>query len=154
MHHRELGLHCVGTDRILQPASGADVADEARRELIVQILLLQLWQDADNPPFAIHFRCWIGACFVIGDADGKDFVGRVVVVNRQPELPQLIAALHPPRRLARTLHRRQQQGHQDANDGNHHEQFDERKTALPNSASDKVQHVAGKRKRREVPRVF
>jgi hypothetical protein len=50
----------------------------------------------------------------------------VNVVSRERHLLQLVGALHPPRRFAGRLHRRQQQRDQDANDGNHDEQFHER----------------------------
>ena len=41
---------------------------------------------------------------------------------------QIILALRSPGRLARRLNRRQQQRHQNADDGNDHQQFDKRKT--------------------------
>jgi hypothetical protein len=43
------------------------------------------------------------------------------VWNADAELPQVVLTLRAPRRLAGRLHRRQQQGHQDANDGDHDE---------------------------------
>ena len=42
------------------------------------------------------------------------------------DLLDLIGALRPPGRLAGRLDRRQQQGDQDANDGDHDQQFDQR----------------------------
>src|SRR5690606_7414831 len=45
-------------------------------------------------------------------------------------LLQVIAALHPPCRLAGLLDRWQKQRHQHPNDGNHHQQLDECKAAL------------------------
>jgi hypothetical protein len=34
---------------------------------------------------------------------------------------QIVAALHASSRLPRSLHGREQQGHQNSNDGNHHQ---------------------------------
>jgi hypothetical protein len=42
------------------------------------------------------------------------------------ELPQVVAAGHPPRRLAGTLYGRQEQADERADDGDHNEQFDQR----------------------------
>lgn len=44
----------------------------------------------------------------------------MIVLQRHPELFEIIRALRAPRRFARCLHRRQQQGDQDADDGNHY----------------------------------
>lgn len=53
----------------------------------------------------------------------------VIVVTRQRQLFQMVAALHPSRRFASCLDGRQQQGNQDANDRNDHEQFNEGETS-------------------------
>jgi hypothetical protein len=45
-------------------------------------------------------------------------------VHGHAELLQVVLALHPPRGLTRRLHCRQEQGDQDADDGNHHQQLD------------------------------
>lgn len=52
----------------------------------------------------------------------------MVVVQREGDLPDLIRALHPARRLPGTLHGRQKQGNQDADDGNHHQKLYQGKT--------------------------
>jgi hypothetical protein len=54
---------------------------------------------------------------------GKHLADVVVIVNGQRNLLQVIGALHAPRRLAGGLNSRQQQGDQNANDGNHHQQL-------------------------------
>ena len=54
----------------------------------------------------------------------------VNIVHRQRELPQIVLALHPPRRFTSGLHRRQEQRHKNADDRNHHEQFDQRERTL------------------------
>ncbi len=48
-------------------------------------------------------------------------VGAQIIVQCQSHLLQIVAALHAPRRLPRQLHRRQQQGNQNADDGDHHQ---------------------------------
>ena len=47
------------------------------------------------------------------------------------QLPHVVLTARPPGCLAGTLHRRQQQADQHADDGDHHEQFDEGEAALP-----------------------
>ena len=56
---------------------------------------------------------------------GYRFFATGVVVERNPQLPKLALALRPPPRLARGLHRGQQQRHQHADDGDHHQKLDE-----------------------------
>ena len=50
----------------------------------------------------------------------------VVIVHRQSNLLQIVQALGPPRRFPRRLNGGQQQGDQDADDGDHHQQLDQR----------------------------
>jgi hypothetical protein len=57
-------------------------------------------------------------------------VRRVVVVQRQGQLPELVAALQAACGFAGALHRRQQQGNEDADDGDDHEQFHEGEAAF------------------------
>jgi hypothetical protein len=52
----------------------------------------------------------------------------VVIVHRQPNLFEIVLALRPPARFTGCLYRRQQQRYQDADDGNHDQQLDERET--------------------------
>jgi hypothetical protein len=47
--------------------------------------------------------------------------------KRERDLPQVIQALAAPRGFARGLNRRQEQCDQNANNGNHNEQFNKRK---------------------------
>ena len=53
-----------------------------------------------------------------------------VVMHAQADLLQIVRALRAPGRFAGRLHGRQQQRHQHADDGDHHQQLDERKTVL------------------------
>jgi hypothetical protein len=49
-------------------------------------------------------------------------------VQGQPELLEVVAALHPSRRFTRRLNRRQQQRDQDADDRNHDQELYQRET--------------------------
>jgi len=61
----------------------------------------------------------------------------VMVVHRDADLVQVIGTLRAPRRLAGRLHRGHQQCHQDADDGDHDEQFDKCKRWAPAFADDR-----------------
>ena len=58
-------------------------------------------------------------------------VDAVVVVDRQADLLEVVLALGASGRFARRLHGRQQQSDQHADDGDDHQQFDERKATSP-----------------------
>ena len=60
----------------------------------------------------------------------KPIPGVVVVVHRQANLLEIVGARHAAGSFPRRLHRRQQQPHKDADDGNHDEQFYEREARL------------------------
>jgi hypothetical protein len=64
----------------------------------------------------------------IGHARHEPTVHVVVVVQRYSELLQFVVAFRTIRRLASRLNGRQQQGHQDPNDGNDHQQFNKGET--------------------------
>jgi hypothetical protein len=51
-----------------------------------------------------------------------------VAERGQCQLPHVITALHPPGGSPGRLHRRQKQPDEQANDGDHGQKFDERKT--------------------------
>ena len=59
-------------------------------------------------------------------AHREDAVGAVVIVQRQPDLLEVVGALRSPGRLTGRLDGRQEQGDQDRDDGDDHEQLDER----------------------------
>jgi hypothetical protein len=50
-------------------------------------------------------------------------------LQRQADLLEVIAALGPARRLADLLHSRQKHRYEHGNDGNDHQQFNEREAA-------------------------
>ncbi len=53
---------------------------------------------------------------------------RFVSLQREHDLLDVVDALRSPRRFSGRLDRRQEQGHENSNDGDHDEQLDERKT--------------------------
>ena len=61
---------------------------------------------------------------------GKAVVDVVVIVECQSELLQVILALRTASCLASLLHCWQQQGHKNGDDRNHHQKFDQRKSAM------------------------
>jgi hypothetical protein len=49
-----------------------------------------------------------------------------IIVSSQNDLPESVDAIGTSRRLARRLHRGQEQGDEHADDGDHHQQLDQR----------------------------
>jgi hypothetical protein len=54
-------------------------------------------------------------------------MGIVMIVQGEADLPEIVGASQPARRFAHALHGRHQQAHQDRDDGDDHQQLDERK---------------------------
>jgi hypothetical protein len=52
----------------------------------------------------------------------------MMIVERDAKLLEIVRALHAAGRLARGLHGGQEQGNQDTDDGDYHQQFNERET--------------------------
>ena len=68
------------------------------------------------------------------DADRRQGLVRThVVVHRQTDLLEVVRALCPPSRFTRGLNGRQQQANENGDDGNHHKQLDQGKTAVSSS---------------------
>jgi hypothetical protein len=85
-------------------------------------LLLDVGQDEGRPrrpPLVTVLidRRAVGIELILGDE----------VLDRDPDLPHVVAALRPPGSLTRPLHRRQEQADERGDDRDHNEQFDERK---------------------------
>ena len=114
---------------------------------VVDGLLFQVRQDLERPAESLLLRTVrlaVGLVLPAGPAaaltcgfqdrpgavapGGQRVQGAQVIVARQPHLLELVDALGPPRRLARGLHRRQQQADEDPDDGNDDEQFHQRET--------------------------
>ena len=64
-------------------------------------------------------------------------MGIVIVVQSQPHLLQIVFTLTAAGRLAGLLNRRQQQRYKDGDDGDHDQQFNQRKTLLTDSSHSK-----------------
>ena len=58
---------------------------------------------------------------------GEGVKGIVVQLEGQADLPQIVAAMRSPGRFPRALHRRHEQGNEDADDRHDYQQLDERK---------------------------
>ena len=69
-------------------------------------------------------------------------MARLVIVDRQCDLLEVVAALSASRRFAGLLHGRQEQGDQDRDDGDHNEEFDEGEGSLAEGLSG--WHFAGR----------
>ena len=102
-------------------------------------LLLDVRQNSRDPGVLPHAAGRVGNLVV----RGREHAERVVmVVQGQAELLEVVGALHPAGRLARRLHRGQQQRDQDADDRDHHQQLDQRKRRPPRVRA--VSHVRSK----------
>src|SRR3954465_505756 len=73
-----------------------------------------------------------------------------MILQRDPDVLQMILALGAPCRLARRLDRGQQQSHQNADDCNHNQQFDQRKC----TTHVKLRHTALAVNRKSSRKIF
>ena len=91
---------------------------ESRKNLVIEVVLFdereQFREDAHPLPGTFH-------------REGSE--GVVVVVNAQADLLQVVGAIDAAGRFAHLLHRRQQQADQHGDDGDDHQQLDQRKAA-------------------------
>src|SRR5262249_46923638 len=92
---------------------------------VIQRPLIELWQHGE--PMAAR-----------AVTEGELYAERIAAVNihivrgGDTDLLEVVRAGCPPRRLTRLLHGRQQQGDQDSNDGDDHQQLDQREpTPVP-----------------------
>ena len=77
---------------------------------------------------AEHIAAAIGAVVATSAQRRKLPIDIVEVMQRENELFLMVRALRPPRGFAGGLHSRQQQSDQDSDDGNDHQQLDERES--------------------------
>ncbi len=101
-------------------------ADIVKFRFVEHRPLLDVVQDAGDPSRCAAVAVRPGFRPLV--AIGQRALLLVVHVQRQADLLKMVRALQPPGRFPRSLHRRQQQRDQDANDGDNHEQLHERKT--------------------------
>jgi hypothetical protein len=76
------------------------------------------------------------------DAGGEALVNAVIVVGRQAELFEVVAALDALRRGPDLLDRGDKQADEDRDDGNDHEQLDERETLPASHGKDLLNKTA------------
>ena len=100
-------------------------------DLTVEIGRFEIGGDHDQvggevtPPLNVVLVLQKDLLFVLG----KSLFGGLVIKHRQSELLEIIRTLISTGCLAGRLNRRKQQRDEHANDGDHHEQLDKRKTA-------------------------
>src|SRR5262249_43094164 len=132
---RDLGL---GSRQDLRVGVAAEVGDQVietvrlvdagygLREGGVNVLLLNVWQNELYPGCAVLAAFGPRVCHL--------GVGIVVVVAGQAELLKVVGALGARRRLADLLDGRQEQADEDGDDGDHHQELDQREPQRANSA--------------------
>ena len=118
--------HKQGNDGLAGDGVGAGVP---RDRLVVeagQRSLLEVIEHQDRPAHHARRRR-------LGDGAGVGQLaeGRDVVLKRQADLPHVVGATGAPCRLTSRLHGRKKEPHKGADDGDHHEQFDEGERARP-----------------------
>lgn len=106
MYERRGCSHRLATLRAKDTAARIKVSVEAGYELVVKILLFGKWQNADDPAFGVALRRGVGTFGPAADTDGKNFVRGHIVMDAQPELFEIVGALHASGRLASSLHGR------------------------------------------------
>jgi len=94
---------------------------------IIKVLLTHIRQERNRPVCALgrygpvaRFRAYL--------ARRKALFPVMVVLDRQPNLLQVVLALRPSRGLPRSLHGRQEQSDQACDNGDHNQEFDQRET--------------------------
>ena len=88
--------------------------------LVPDVLLFDV---GENPGEPRHVGVGLGRR--TGDTRRESSVTRFVVGQCRADLFEVVATLRPPRRLAHHLHGGERDAHQNANDGYHHQEFDE-----------------------------
>src|SRR5262249_19160102 len=97
--------------------------------LLVEVVLLDPRQQEGSPAPTrpdIEVRRDVGVGVAIDVTGRKTAVGVVIAVESQADLMEVVAAPHAAGSLADLLHGRQQQTHEGADDGNHHQQLNQR----------------------------
>ena len=106
-----------------------DCYSQAEIDRVIQGLLFQEGQQHGRPaPARSHVQVGSidGVVLVIDVAGRKRADSVLVVEQREADLLQVVDALGSASRLASRLHRGQEQGDQDRDDGDHDQQLDER----------------------------
>jgi hypothetical protein len=113
------------------------------RNVVVHCRLLEEGEQRDKAAQTILIRRGGRATASSTAAEHKHLIRIVVIVKRNRQLLELIVALSATGCFASSLNGRQQQCYQHADDGNDHQQFDERKRgpARPCSPERRKNHV-------------
>jgi len=112
--------HAIGWCHGIGPSALALV------DLIVELGLLDEGQNVEPPVIAIATAGIAGSCAPLV-SHGKGFVRVVMHHHPQADLPEVVLARHPASRLARHLHGGKQQRDKHADDGDHYQEFHQRK---------------------------
>jgi len=136
-HGRRIGgaAQPIGKGVLQQGSVMWVIARQIQTQLLVQVSLFHERQDGHHPaelPLARHVRRT--------DRCGRKLpVHFVVVVQPQADVLEVVVALRTPCGLARRLRGRQQQGDQNADDGDDHQQFQQAEPA-PFAGPDQRAH--------------
>jgi hypothetical protein len=101
-------------------------------------LFFQEGEDVEGPAARLFFpkACvWVTTPVPAPSSRGEVAVGTDVIQEGESYLPQVIRTLGPPCRLPGCLNGGQQQGDKNSDNRDHHQQLDERESALIGSHS-------------------
>ncbi len=88
-------------------------------------LLLEVGQEVNQPADMVALRDIVDRPFRVGRPRRQRKMRGLITRQRRAELRHVAYATRPPRRLARRLNGGQQHPNQDADNGNHHQKFNE-----------------------------
>src|SRR5205807_2426870 len=117
------------------PARGTEKPRDGRvgsRGLIItneEVVLLDVGEDLETPAAGLSHSHGGGAAthvrIGVGAPGGEIPKSAVVVVEGDADLLEVVLAFRPVGGLAHLLHGRQEERHQDGDDGDHHQQLDQ-----------------------------
>jgi hypothetical protein len=135
---------------VLVPRQSGPVVPLVGLDLPEQSSLLDVGQDQSRPVVVLPVANGrVGLGQVEQRPAGQEAVRVVVVVAGQPDLLEVVGALHAVGGVADLLDRGQQQADQDRDDRHHHQEFDERKRGRFRSAKRSGENHVGTSMRRE-----
>src|SRR5262249_14545863 len=90
LQHGELDLHSVAASGVFEAGTGAEIAHLARLELAVKSFLFEVGQEAEDPTAAREGRLWLLPLASIAGANRQQAVRKVIVVQGNTELLQVV----------------------------------------------------------------
>jgi hypothetical protein len=120
--------------RLLHRVVNAEGEIEGR----VEVPLVQEGEDLRDPAELVALAVVANGSSLVDAAGREHAVRRVIVVQREAKLHQMVLALRAAGGFTRLLHRGEQQCNQDGNDGDHDEQLDQREAAVTRRGSPTV----------------